>query len=138
MRHDFSPSAIHEDLDRRGLLDDADGPGCYALRVDVPGSPEEAERRWLEVFGALPDDFVVARMAKADSVAYAGASADVYGRIMDHAEASVRRPTLLRAFPPASVVDVEPCPEPFEREWSYAAERAGGETVVWCDGELLS
>lgn len=134
---DFTPVLVHEALDVNGWLDDAHGPGTYALRLRVPTSVEEAHRAWRSHFDALPGDDAVTRMAQADRVAYVGASKDVYGRLMDHAEAEVRRAAALRVFPPEEVVGVWPSQDPFRDEFGTARTLRDDGWTVWTDGELV-
>ncbi|AGM11193.1 hypothetical protein M197_gp28 [Haloarcula hispanica tailed virus 2] len=137
MSADFTPVSVHEALDVGGWLEDARGPGCYALRLRVPDSAEDAHRTWLQHFEATPGDDALTRMAQADRVAYVGASKRVYDRLMDHAEGEKRKAAVLRAFPAVEVVRVWPMDTPFEREWGAARDLAGDGWTVWVNGDLV-
>ena len=54
----MTPTDAHERLDALGVLDDAHGPGTYALRVAVPDAVDAVQRRWLDAIDApLPDAY---------------------------------------------------------------------------------
>lgn len=125
-------SQVTQDLDERGLLDAARGPGCYALKLRVP---EDLRRRWRRHFDAEPDN--LDRLAAAPRALYVGAASDVYGRLCEHVAADVRRASVLRVCPPQRVVAVEPTSDPFEAEYSFARGFADATTTVWYDGEIL-
>jgi len=134
---DFTPLTVHESLDYDGLLDDAHGPGCYALRLDVPDSIHDAHARWREYFDALPGDDAVTRMAQRTRVAYVGASGDVYDRLMDHAEAQVRKAAVLRPFLPLEVIGVYPSEDPFRDEVQTARDLGEDGWLCWVNGEVV-
>lgn len=134
---EFTPTTVHEGLDRDGMLAAAHNPGCYALALDVPGSVETAERQWLDHFEAVPSDDAVGQLARADSVAYVGASGNVYDRLADHARADVRKASALEAFPPVEVVGLTVSKHPFEFERMYAHDIADRGFRVWCNGEVV-
>lgn len=96
-----------QDLDERGLLDAARGPGCYALSLNVP---EDLRRRWRRHFDAVPAN--LGWLADAPRAVYVGAASDVYGRLCEHVAADVRRASVLRLCPPQRVVAVEPTSNP--------------------------
>jgi len=139
MTGDFTPIQVHEALDVRGLLEDAHGPGCYALRLDVPASAEEAHRRWLSHYDAVPEGDALTEMAAAERVAYVGASGDVYDRLQDHAEAEVRKAGVLGPFPPQEVITVVPTDTPFEDEFRTARllRDSGPGWLCWVNGEVV-
>lgn len=137
MTETFAPAAVHETLDREGLLDDAHGPGCYAIQMRVPDSPEAASRRWLEHYDALPGDEALERLAAAPRTCYVGASSDVYGRLMDHAEAEVRKASVFRAFPPEGLVYVWTDENPFDAEWGRALALREEGWTCWVNGEVV-
>lgn len=137
MTDEFTPTAVHESLDRAGLLDAAHGPGCYALALDVPDSVEAANRDWLAHFDALPGNDAVGRLARAEAVAYVGASKDVYGRLEDHAKGEVRKARVMQPFPPTEVIDVWPEDSQFIAERQHAYALADDGWRVWCDGEVV-
>jgi hypothetical protein len=128
---------LHQRLDHRGLLNDAHGPGCYALRVAVPDDAAVVRERWAACHDAEPPDDALARLAAADRVAYVGAASDVYARLTEHVNGDVRKTALLEAFDPAAVVDVWPTTTPFDREFGRALSLAREGWVVWVNGELL-
>lgn len=128
---------LTERLDHRGLLTDAHGPGCYALRVAVPDDAAAVRERWGAVHDATPPDDALARLAAADRVAYVGAASDVYARLTEHVRGDVRKTALLDAFDPATVVDVWPTTTPFDREYGRALALAREGYCVWCNGDLL-
>lgn len=133
----MTPVEVHEAMDVNGHLDDAHGPGCYALRLEVPDSIHEAHRRWRDHFDALPADDAVTRLARAPRVAYVGASQDVYGRIMDHAEGEVRKAAVFRPFPPEEVIDIYPSDDPFRDEMQTARDLSEEGWLVWVNGEVV-
>ena len=132
----MTPTAITETLDTRGLLDDARGPGTYALRVETPDTVKSVARAFLEVGDACPPDGALERLTN-DRVAYVGASTDVYTRLMDHAEGKVRQATFLEAFNPVGVVGVWPESDPFDAEYNRAVELSRQGWTVWCDGRTM-
>lgn len=134
---DFTPIQVHESLDVAGWLDDAHGPGCYALRLDVPASAEQAHRAWLSTFEAVPEGDALTELAAAERVAYVGASGDVYDRLMDHAEGAVRQTALLSVFPPQEVVTIWPSDSPFEDENRLAYCLRDEGWTCWSDGEVV-
>jgi len=134
----LSPTAVHETLDRQGLLEQSHGPGCYALRVHVPDNAYDVKREFKHACDVTPSSKTIGRLVNADDVAYVGASGDVYARLMDHAEAEVRQSVFLRAFEIAGLVDVWPSPAPFENEFNRARTLSdNGWDAVWSDGEVV-
>lgn len=135
----FTESGMSERLDRRGLLAASHGPGCYALAVDVPDDPSDVTLAFRQVSDAdLPDSYAE-RLARADRVAYVGASRDVYERLCDHAAGDVRKATFLQAFSPQRVVDVWPHDSPFTREYKRARSLVRGDNnrAAWANGEVF-
>ena len=135
----LTQSTVNQTLDERGLLDDAHGKGCYAIRVKTPNDVESVARAFLSVSDVTPPDAYLDRLT-ADRVAYVGASIDVYSRLMDHADGQVRKATFLQAFDPVDVIDVWPTErgkDPFEQEYKRASELSQRGFVCWTDGELL-
>lgn len=133
----LAPAAVHETLDREGLLDDARGAGTYALRLDVPDAADEAARRWLAVHSVTPGEDALERLAAADRVAYVGAARCVYDRLEDHAAGDVRKAAFLQPFPPVDVVGVWPADDPFAAEHSRAYTLAGEGWTVVVNGEVI-
>ena len=133
----LTPGGVHEALDYAGWLEPAHGPGVYALAADVPTSVEAAHRRWLSAFDAVPGGNALTQLATAERTAYAGASKDVYGRLMDHATATARQAAFLSVFPPEEIVTVEPHEDPFEAETRVARELRGEGWTVWVDGAVV-
>jgi len=133
----ISPTAVHETLDRQGLLEKSHGPGCYALRVHVPDGKAHVDDAFRDVVDVAPPDKHLDKLADADDVAYVGASGDVYARLMDHAEAEVRQSLFLQAFEAVTVVDVWPSPAPFESEFNRARTLSDKGWTVWSDGEVV-
>lgn len=125
-------ATLTERLDERGLLTAARGPGCYCLTLNVP---ENFAREWDAEFDVRPAG-LVDRVESAHALLYVGAASNVYRRLCEHVNAEKRRASLLRVAPPADVVDVTACENPFEREYGYALGFAESATV-WCDGELI-
>jgi hypothetical protein len=133
----LTPGGVHEALDCAGWLEAAHGPGVYALRADVPDSAEAAHRRWRSAFDAVPGAGVLTEIATAERVAYAGASRDVYGRLMDHANGTARQAAFLSVFPPREIVTAEPREHPFEAETRVARGLREDGWTVWADGEVV-
>jgi len=134
----LSPTEAHETLDHKQLLAASHGPGHYALRLTVPDTVAAARERWDAHHDARPPEPTLERLAAAPDVAYVGASADVYERIMDHARGDVRQTAVMGPFPPSGILDVWPCEEPFASEWRRARTLANElPYAVWVDGELL-
>lgn len=121
-----------EDLDARGLLDTARGPGVYGLEVEVP---DDLRSAWHEHNDETPPN--LGRMATAECALYVGASGHVYDRLCDHAAADKRRANALKVFPPTRVAFVEPFDAPLDREYGVALAKADARTAVLCDGEIL-
>ena len=135
----LTQSTVNQILDDRGLLDDSNGKGCYALRVKTPNDVESVARAFLSVSDVTPPDAYLDRLT-AERVAYVGASIDVYSRLMDHADGQVRKAMFLQAFDAVDIVDVWPTErgkDPFEQEYNRASELSRQGWVVWTDGELL-
>lgn len=132
----LTATAVHETLDERGLLDDAHGPGTYALRVTTPATADAVADAFREVSEVVPNDATLDRLT-ADRVAYVGASANVYSRLTEHASGDVRRATFLEAFEAVDVVDVWANPSPFESEFNRARTLSEKGWTVWTDGEVL-
>ena len=133
----LSPTAAHEQLDANGWLDDAHGPGIYALDVWVPDSVDRVQEAWLSQHGLpLPDGYA-AQLAAAARARYVGRSRDVYGRVMDHAEGEVRRASFVSAFVLRGVCGVWSGENTGVAERDRARALSDAETVAWCDGELF-
>jgi len=132
----LTPTAVHETLDQRGLLADAHGPGCYALRVRTPHAADAVAHAFREHSKVVPEGKVLDRLT-ADDVAYVGASGNVYDRLQDHAEGDVRQTLFLRCFELVDVIDVWPSETPFESEYNRAAALSRDGFTVWSDGEVL-
>jgi hypothetical protein len=133
----LTPTAVHETLDERGLLDDAHRPGCYGLRVRTPSLTDEVAQSFREHSDVTPPEKIMDRLASAGRVAYVGASGNVYDRLQDHARGDVRKALFLRCFPPVDVVGVWPSEAPFESEFNRARALSEENWTVWTDGELL-
>jgi hypothetical protein len=133
----MNEAELHFHLDDAGLLNDAHGPGCYALRVAVPDDADAVRERWRAHHAAEPPADALDRLAAADRVAYVGAARSVYDRLTEHVNGDVRKTALLEAFDPAAVVDVWPTTTPFDREYGRALSLAREGWVVWCNGEIL-
>lgn len=133
----LSPTAVHEMLDRQGILEQSHGPGTYALRVHVPNNHYEVLEAFRDAADVTPDEQTVGRLADAGDVAYVGASGDVYARLMDHAEAEVRQSLFLQAFEAVTVVDVWASPAPFENEFNRARTLSDNGWTCWTDGEVV-
>ena len=134
----LSPTDVHAALDEMGVLDDAHGPGVYALKVAVPDAVDAVQRRWLDTADTPLPDRYAEQLASADDAVYVGRSIDVYGRLMDHARGDVRQAAFLRAFDLAGVRGVYADDENTgvaERDRARALSDAT--TCVWTDGELF-
>jgi hypothetical protein len=133
-----TPTDAQARLDALGALDDAHGPGTYALAVAVPNAVDAVQRRWLDAIDApLPDPYAE-QLAAADRTLYVGRSGDVYARIMDHARGDVRRASFVRAFELVDVAGVWPADaNTGVAERNRARALAGGGVVCWTDGELF-
>jgi hypothetical protein len=134
----LTEAAMTESLDARDLLAAARGPGCYALRCDVPKDALVVQNWWQEVADEpLPAEYATP-LATAERVAYVGASGDVYDRLCDHAAGDVRKATFLQAFEPERVADVWPGEDPFVREHKRALKLARRDGwIAWTNGELI-
>ncbi|AGM11112.1 hypothetical protein M196_gp18 [Halorubrum tailed virus 4] len=132
----MTPTTMHETLDTQGLLDTSHNAGTYALEVTTPSDTEGVARAFREVSEAVPPDEVLDRLTAA-RVAYVGASGDVYGRLMDHAEGAVRKALFLRAFDVTGVVGVWPESDPFQHEYNRAVSLSNEGWTVWTDGEVI-
>ena len=134
----FSPTDVHATLDDMGALDDAHGPGVYALEVAVPDAVDAVQREWLDTADVpLPDGYAEQLAAAADAL-YVGRSVDVYARLMDHARGDVRRALFLRVFDLAAVRGVYADDENTGvAERDRARELSDATTVCYTDGELF-
>ena len=132
----MTPTDLQQTLDDRGLLDDAHNAGTYALRVETPNTVEGVARAFLSVADGTPPEHVIDRLTS-ERVAYVGASSEVYGRLMDHAEGRVRQATFLEAFDAVDVVGVWPEADPFQAEYNRAVSLSNSGWCVWMDGEVL-
>lgn len=133
-----TPTTLHEQLDARGLLDKAHGPGTYALRVETPDSREAVAREWRRDADVLPPDETLERLS-GETVAYVGASKNVYERVMDHARGEVRQAALLRVFDVTGLVGVWPSDrdDPYSEEYNRAVYLSNHGWTVWCDGAVV-
>ena len=134
----LSPTEVHAALDDMGVLDDAHGPGVYALEVAVPDAVDAVQRAWLDTADTPLPDAYAEQLAAADDALYVGRSVGVYARLMDHARGDVRRALFLRAFDLAGVHGVYPDDENTgvaERDRARALSDAS--TVCYTDGELF-
>jgi len=130
-------TALHEQLDARGLLDKAHSPGTYALRVETPDSREEVAREWRRDADVLPPDETLERLA-GETVAYVGASKNIYERVMDHASGEVRQAALLRVFDLSGLVGVWPSDgDPYSEEYNRAVYLSEHGWICWVDGEVV-
>lgn len=132
-------SNLTETLDRRGQLDDANGPGCYALEVAVSQNAETVARQWHRHHDTAPTESFYARLADAKTVLYVGAASNVYDRLCDHC-GDVRKAVFLEAFPPAELHSLWPQPDrltAFHAEYNVANRLSDATTRVWTDGRLL-
>lgn len=135
----LTPVSLHETLDYGGMLDDAEGPGCYALELRVPDSVEAVHRQWLTVHEHVPQHDGLDQLAEAGRVAYVGASKHVRRRLEDHVNSELRQAAFVEAFDPVDVVKIWPfdsAGEAFEREGAKATELAHEGWVVAKDGEV--
>ena len=132
----LTPTAVHETLDQRGLLEDSRKPGVYALRVRTPHAADAMAHAFREESEVVPADKTLSRLT-AEDVAYVGASGNVYDRLQDHAEGDVRQTLFLRCFELVDVIDVWPSETPFESEYNRAAALSRDGFTVWSDGEVL-
>lgn len=133
-------SDINQTLEDRGQLDDARGPGCYALAVDVPEAADDVARHWHRHQDHAPYEEFYARLADAGTVLYVGASSHVYERLCDHVAADVRRAAFLEAFPAESLHSLWPkdsADAAFANEFNVANSLARVDRRVWTDGRLL-
>jgi len=126
---------LTEALDERGLLDDARGPGCYAIECAVPDLYADVEEAWSNGHDAHPPDNTLERLAAARRVAYVGASTNVYERLCEHI-ASVREASFVGTYPPTRVIEVWPDETPFESEHNRTIELVRDDWTCWKDGEL--
>jgi len=137
MSKKLSPSRLHESLDQRGLLDNSQGPGTYALQVETPDTSGSVAQAFRAHVDELPPSEYMARLADASSVCYVGASGQVYDRLQDHAEGVVRQSLFLRAFKPVSLVGVWPSEHPFQDEFNRATALSRDGWVCWSDGTVI-
>lgn len=131
---------LTELLDRRGQLDDARGPGCYALAVDAPDSGDQVARHWHRHHDQAPSEGFYSRLAEAGDVLYVGAASHVYDRLCDHVAGDVRQAAFLEAFPPAELHNIYPATDAeaaYQSEWRTAKGLAHASRRVWTDGVLL-
>jgi len=133
----LTPTELHETLDERGLLEHAQGPATYGLKVDTPDTVDDVTAAFIEVCGHSPKGGVCEQIAQADRTAYVGASNYAYDRLEDHAEGIVRQATFLQAFELTNVIGVWPAEQPFEAEFNRAQMLALKGWRVWCDGDLI-
>jgi hypothetical protein len=133
----FTATEMHEQLDRRGLLDHAQGPATYGLEVTVPDDPDAVAAAFVPVTGHEPPADIADQLAAADNCAYVGASLNAYERLEDHVIGTDRRATFVKAFDIERVIGVWPTETPFEDEFTRAQLLAATGWRVWTDGELL-
>lgn len=132
----MNETQLTEELDERGLLDDARGPGVYALEVATPPTLDAVRRQWDSAHDARPPEGTLDRLASAADVAYVGAATHVYQRLSDHVTRERRKSAFLTAFPPERVVTVWSYENPFDAEYNAAQRLARRGWKVWTDGEL--
>jgi hypothetical protein len=134
----LDPTAAHERLDALGALDDAHGPGTYALTVAVPDAVDAVQRRWLDAIDAPLPDAYAEQLALAETCLYVGRSGDAYERVMDHCRGDVRRASFVRAFDVRDVAGVWPDDaNTGVAERNRARALSGGGVVCWTDGEIF-
>jgi hypothetical protein len=134
----MKPAQANQRLDASGALDDAHGPGTYALTVAVPDAVDAVQRRWLDAIDAPLPDAYAEQLAAADRTLYVGRSGDCYARVMDHARGDVRRASFVRAFELRDVAGVWPGDDNgVVAERDRARALSGDGAVVWTDGELF-
>jgi len=129
---------LTETLDRRGQLDAARGPGCYALVVETPDAADTVAREWREVHDAAPSG-LYERVADADTILYVGASKSVYDRLCDHC-GTKRKAAFLEVFPPTGLHSLWPkasADVAFMEEQAVGRALSGPTTRCWTDGELI-
>jgi predicted GIY-YIG superfamily endonuclease len=129
---------LTETLDKRGQLDAARGPGCYALEVETPDAADTVARQWHRTHDAAPDG-LYSRVANAGAVLYVGASSNVYNRLCDHC-GDKRKAAFLEVFPPTDLHSLWPkasADVAFMEEQAIARSISTANRRVWCDGELL-
>ena len=134
----LSPTEVHAALDDMGVLDNAHGPGVYALKVAVPDAVDAVQRAWLDAHDTPLPDAYAEQLAAADTALYVGRSGDVYGRLMDHVRGDVRRASFVSAFDVTAVRGVyadDKNTRVAERDRARAL--SDGATCVWTDGELF-
>lgn len=129
---------LNDELNRLDAWDQAHDAGVYALAVDVPDSLPATRERWLSVHDLPPGDEILPRLSRAATVAYVGASGDMYERLCDHVAGDVRQSALLEAFDPQSIIGVWPTEDPVEADEYNTARRLGNRmgTIAWRDGEV--
>lgn len=134
----MTPVQAHGRLDELGLLDDAHGPGTYALQVTVSDTVEAVQREWLDAIDAPLPDAYAEQLADASECLYVGRSGDVYDRLMDHVRAQVRRASFIEAFGVADIHGVyADDANSNTAEYNRAVALADATTCVWMDGELF-
>lgn len=138
----LSETQLTERLDERGMLADAQGPGCYALELrsyDWGASHiQEQFRRNCTDNPVSPATGVCRRIANAQRLAYVGQSHNVYQRLCQHVNGKIKQTAIMQLFPPRRVIDVWPCDNPDEKEFQAAVDlaRDNPNAVVWSDGKL--
>lgn len=128
---------LTEQLDERDLLDDAHGPGVYAIECAVPDLYADVEEAWSNGHEIHPPDNALERLAAARRVAYVGASGEMYDRLCDHVGGERREASFVGTYPPTRVVDIWPTEDPFAAEYNRAVDLARDDWLVWCDGEVF-
>lgn len=131
---------LNQTLEDRGQLDDARGPGCYALEVAIPDHGEQIARYWHRYHDHAPSEDFYTRLADANTVLYVGAAKDVYARLCDHVAGDVRKAAFLEAFPAESLHSLWPkdsAEVAFANEFNVANALARVDRRVWTDGRLL-
>jgi len=94
---------LSEDVEEAGYSpSELRSPGVYAIQCCQPDDPREA---WLRHYEVLPE--YIEELEDADTIVYVGASADMYDRLIDHADRDVRKAALLKVCPPYCLLDVE-------------------------------
>jgi hypothetical protein len=127
---------LTEQLDERDLLDDARGPGVYAIECAVPDQYADVEEAWSNGHDAHPPDNTLERLAAARRVAYVGASTHVYDRLCEHI-GHTREASFVSTYPPRRVVTVWPHEDPFEAEHNRTIDLVRDDWTVWKDGGLF-
>lgn len=131
-------TTLTETLDADGRLADARQPGCYALKLDAPADAHALLETWADHYDVAPPASLPVAVEAGHDLLYIGAAGNsIYERLCTHVAGDKRKSAIMRVCPPERVVDVEPCAEPFDREYGYALEQSTDGVAVWVNGELV-